>query len=276
MTAVADVEAIEVRLFLEAIYDRYGYDLRRYEPASIRRRLQSLCAKTGTPHLGELQHRVLHDRDFFAAIVDDLTVQVSDMFRDPAFYRAFREQVVPVLRTYPQVKIWHAGCASGEEVYATAMVLLEEELYERTQLYATDLSTAAVERAREGVYAEKRAVSFAENYSAAGGRRNFADYVTSAYGRVAVKDHVRRNVILFQHDLVTDYALGEMHVIFCRNVLIYFTAELRSRVLDLFGGCLVRGGFLCLGASERLSLGHRSTFSPHVEQNAIYRTRPVS
>jgi len=276
MNATPDVERLEVRLLLEAIYERYGYDLRRYEPAAIRRRLDAVLAKSGASHYGELQHRILHEPSFFAGMVDDLTVQVSEMFRDPAFHLAFRRQVVPVLRTYPQLKIWHAGCAGGEEAYTMAIVLTEEQLYERAQIYATDLSPGAVGRARDGVYTEQRAALFADNYAKAGGKSSFDDYCSRAYGKVTLKEAVRRNVVLFQHDLATDHALGEMQVVCCRNVLIYFTPALRERVLGIFKQALARGGFLCLGAAERLSPSQLADFAPVDEQRAIYRARGAS
>src|SRR5829696_4293637 len=217
-----EIEQIEVRLVLEAIHAKYGYDFREYSTHSIARRVKAALAKSGTAHLGELMHRLLNEPQFFAGIVDHLTIQVSEMFRDPAFYRTFSERVLPVLRTYPALKIWHAGCASGEEVYTTAILLFEADLYERTQNYATDISMRALDQAKEGVYAVSRAESFAKNYISAGGKRRFEDYYSSGYEHIAVKEALRKNIVFFQHDLSSDYALGEMHVIFCRNVLIYF------------------------------------------------------
>jgi chemotaxis protein methyltransferase CheR len=273
MASDEESENIELRLLLEAIHARYGYDLRDYSPASMLRRFQSILAKSGAKNLGDLQHHILTDATFFASILDDLTVQISEMFRDPAFYRSFREQVVPVLRTYPQLKIWHAGCAGGEEVYATAIVLAEESLIDRTQLYATDLSDGALERAREGVYSESRAALFAENYGASGGRGRFEDHFSRAYGRIAINESLRKKVVFFQHDLGTDYALGEMNVIFCRNVLIYFTQKLRERVVSLFSKSLSRNGFLCLGATERLSAQEKELFVAIAPGESIYRLR---
>jgi chemotaxis protein methyltransferase CheR len=267
------LEDIELRLLLEAIYARYGYDLRGYSPASMRRRFETILAKSGAHNFGDLQHRLITEKAFFASIIDDLTVQVSEMFRDPHFYRAFRKHVVPVLRTYPQIKIWHAGCAGGEEVYATAIVLTEENLVDRTQFYATDLSEGALERAREGVYSEARAAVFAENYAASAPKGRFDDHCSRAYGRIVIKESLRKNIVFFQHDLSTDYALGEMNVIFCRNVLIYFTPSLRERVTGMFSTALVRGGFLCLGASERLSSSEKNLFEAGVPKESIYRSK---
>jgi chemotaxis protein methyltransferase CheR len=200
---------------------------------------------------------------------------VSDVFRDPPFFRAFRERVVPILRTYPLLKIWHAGCASGEEVYTTAILLSEENLYDRAQIYATDMSPKALELARAGVYPEERASEFARNYLESGGKDRLGDYFSRAYGRVVVREGLRRNVVFFQHDLASDQALGAMHVVFCRNVLIYFGTTLRERALATFAGCLERSGFLCLGMSEGLSPVAKDQFAEFAEHERIYRRRSV-
>lgn len=271
MQPADDVVDIENRLFLDAIYARYGYDLRDYARPSMRRRLAVALAKSGLPNMGELQHRVLTDADLFATVLDDLLVRVTEMFRDPAFHLAFRQQVVPLLRTYPQIKIWHAGCASGEEVYANAVLLAEEGLYQRAQIYATDISASAISVAREGVYAAGAPGAFAEGYRLAGGTKTFDDYVLSAYGSIAIRDSLRKNVVFFQHNLVSDYTLGEMHVIFCRNVLIYFGTELRGRVLGMFGESLCGGGFLCLGGSENVPASQAALFVEHAPPARIYR-----
>jgi chemotaxis protein methyltransferase CheR len=268
-----DAERIEVALLLEAIHARYGYDLRGYTPEPMARRVRSLVARTGVVHLGELQHRLLHDAEFFGSVLDSLTVQVSSMFRDPSFYRSLRERVLPVLRTYPEIKVWHAGCSSGEEVYALAILLVEEDLYERTQIYATDISAAALARAREGVYPEAQWAAFENDYAASGGRKSFGEYCRGAYGRIVVSEHLRNNVVFFQHNLVSDYALGEMHLILCRNVLIYFGAKLRERVLGTFATGLGRGGFLCLGASETMPDSHTCEFGTFDSKGRIYRRR---
>jgi chemotaxis protein methyltransferase CheR len=245
-----EAEAIEIELVLEAIHRRYGYDLRQYVPDTIERRMRAALARSGLKHFGELQHRLLNDADWFTRLLDQLTVQVSEMFRDPAFYRAFRERVVPVLRTYPELKLWHAGCASGEEVYATAILLMEADLYERAQIYATDLSGSALESAKLGVYRQSLTAKFADNYARSGGTQNFADYYSAGYEHIVMREALKRNVVFFQHNLVTDYAIGEVNVIFCRNVLFYFEKGLRSRVLGMFADGLCRGGFLCVGATE--------------------------
>jgi len=269
----SNLEDLEIRLLLQAIQARYGYHFVDYAQNSMRRRVRAALTRSGLPHLGELQHKILLDPTFFASILDDLTVRVSDIFRDPPFFRAFRERVVPILRTYPLLKIWHAGCASGEEVYTTAILLSEENLYERAQIYATDMSPKALEMAREGVYAEERADEFERNYLESGGRDRIDDYFSRAYGRVVVRESLRRNVVFFQHDLASDQALGEMHVVFCRNVLIYFGTELRERALTTFAGCLERSGFLCLGMNEALSTLAKTKFAEFAEPERIFRRR---
>lgn len=269
-------EALEVSLVLQAIQVRYGYDFSQYAADSMRRRLLTAAAKIGARHLGELQHRLLHEPEVFAVILDLLTVRVTEMFRDPPFYRALRQHVLPVLRTYPQLKVWHAGCASGEEVFATAILLSEAGLYERTQIYATDMSSVAVEQTREGVYLDSMLVPFAKNYREAGGERDFDGYFSRAYGRISVRPGLTKNVHVFQHDLTSDHSLGEMQLIFCRNVLIYFGAELRQRAFALFADALSRGGFLCLGASEALPAAQRPMYQELVPGQRIFRQRGVS
>jgi chemotaxis protein methyltransferase CheR len=269
----SDVEELEIRLLLEAIHARYGYRFKDYAGGSMRRRVRAALARSGLEHLGELQHKILAEPEFFALVLDDLTVRVSEVFRDPSFYRAFREQVVPLLRTYPVLKIWHAGCASGEEVYTSAILLAEEDLYERAQIYATDVSAKALELARAGVYTEAQATSFESNYLESGGKARFESYYCRAYGRIAVRESLRKNIVYFQHDLASDYALGEMHVVFCRNVLIYFGEELRRHALATFGDCLGRGGFLCLGMNESLPPASRPLFAEFANKERIYKRR---
>ncbi len=248
----AETLQLEVRLLIEAIHAKYGYDLRGHKPAVLHRRVMAVLAKFGLPHLGELQHRVLHEPDLFLEVMEQLTIRVTEMFRDPNFFLAFRREVTPLLRTYPLLRIWHAGCSTGEEVYGCAIVMSEAGLYDRCQLYATDLSLSALEHAKDGVYPLERATLFAANYEESGGTGRFLDHCTEAYGRIAMREELRRNILFFQHDLVSDQVFGEMHVVFCRNVLIYFDKELRQRVLGKFRESLRSGGVLCLGASERL------------------------
>jgi len=268
---VSEVEDIEIRLLLDAINARYGYDLRDYASASMRRRVLASLAAFGVPHLGELQHRVLCDREFFASVLDQLTVRVTEMFRDPSLYRVLRTQIAPILRTYPVLRIWHCGCATGEEVYASSILLKEESLYERVQLYGTDLSTLALEHAKEGVYSAKRAVVFSENYIESGGTGALANYYTEAYDQIALHESLKKNILFFPHNLVSDNPFGDMQVIFCRNVLIYFNQALRDRVLEKIADSLCPGGFLCLGSSERLDPDAHPQFAEFSARERIYR-----
>lgn len=270
-----DLEAtdeLEVKLFLDAIAGKYGYDLRDYHAGSMQRRVHAALAASGAPHLGELQHRLLRDPGVFAQVMENLVVPVSDLFRDPGFYKAFREEVVPLLRTYPLLKIWVAGCSTGEDVYTMAILLSEEGLYERTQIYATDISPSALEKARAGIYSAQRADHFAANHAASGGKAPFEIYYSSAYGNMAFRESLKKHIVFFQHDLVVDHVFGEMHAVLCRNVLIYFGSNLRRRVLEKLSGALCRGGFLCLGSSERLGPPRENLpFTEFVGGERIYR-----
>lgn len=267
------IEAIEIRLLLEAMNARHGYDLRDYAPHSLRRRMRAALARSGLPSLGALQHALLTDPAVFVRVLEDLTVRVTDMFRDPDFYLALRERVVPILRTYPLLRVWHAGCATGEEAYATAIVLSEAGLLQRARIYATDLSPAAIEQATRGTYPARSFSSFSANYAHAGGRGEFADYVITRDGELAITPELRRNILFLQHDLVGDQVFGEMHAVFCRNVLIYFGRDLRRRVLHKLVQSLCPGGFLCLGASERLGRDeqHELDLVEHAPDVRIYR-----
>jgi len=271
-SAAADVTDLEIRLVLEAIHAQYGYDLRGYSAPFMRRRVLAVLAKSRLEHLGALQHRLLTDPAFFAAALSDLTVRTSEMFRDPAVFKVLREQVVPHLRTYPLLKIWHAGCGAGEEVYAMAILLTEEGLYERTQIYATDLNPHALELAKQGVYAGRAIDAARANHARSGGTSAFDAHATLAFDNMALRASLRRNILFFQHDLVSDQVFGEMHVVFCRNVLIYFGAELRRAVLTKLAASLCPGGFLCLGKSERLDVAEPvAPFVPFAPHARIYR-----
>jgi chemotaxis protein methyltransferase CheR len=272
MGADVDVEELEVRLLLEAIHGRYGYDLRGYARRSIHRRVRSVLARSGLPHLGELQHRVLTDPAYFGSVLGELTVRTSEMFRDPSFFLAVRTRVVPLLRTYPLVKIWLSGCAAGEEVYSAAVLLTEEGLYDRVQIYATDLNPEALELAKQGVYSTQHLARYQHNHARSGAPGPLVHHYTEAFGNLAMREGLRRNVLFFQHDLVSDQVFGEMHLIFCRNVLIYFGRELRERVLAKFAASLCPGGFLCLGKAERLGqAGAELAFVEFDPTERIYR-----
>ena len=270
------VEDIEIRLPLEAIYQLYGYDFRSYSPASMRRRIMHRLTMSGFSTVLEMTDRVLRDRQFFVTLLNDLTVNVTEMFRDPEFYKAFREEVVPVLKTFPFIKIWHAGCSTGEEIYSMAILLEEEGLYERAMLYATDIDKNVLAAAKKGIYPIHAFKQYTDNYRRAGGRQSLSDYATARYDSVIMEQRLKRNIVFADHDLATDQVFGEMHVILCRNVLIYFDRPLQQRVFKLFGDSLDMGGFLCLGTKESLRFsGNEESFDVVNRSLRIFRKRQM-
>ncbi len=270
------VEDIEIRLLLEAIYQLYGYDFRSYSPASMRRRIMHRLTMSGFSTVLEMTDRVLRDRQFFVTLLNDLTVNVTEMFRDPEFYKAFREEVVPVLKTFPFIKIWHAGCSTGEEIYSMAILLEEEGLYERAMLYATDIDKNVLAAAKKGIYPIHAFKQYTDNYRRAGGRQSLSDYATARYDSVIMEQRLKRNIVFADHDLATDQVFGEMHVILCRNVLIYFDRPLQQRVFKLFGDSLDMGGFLCLGTMESLRFSvNEESFDVVNRSLRIFRKRQM-
>ncbi len=271
------IEDIEIDLLLEAIFQCYGYDFRSYTKASIRRRIMHRLGLSGLDNVTRMTERVLRDREFFISLLNDLTVNVTDMFRDPEFYLAFRQEVVPLLKTFPFIKIWHAGCATGEEIYSMAILLEEEGLYDRTIIYATDIDKNVLASARKGIYPISSMRQFSENYRAAGGRGSLSDYYTAKYDGAILDQRLKRNIVFADHDLVTDQVFGEMNVILCRNVLIYFDRDLQQRVFRLFFDSLDMGGVLCLGTKESLRYsGLVEAFEPIDERLKIFRKRQIT
>lgn len=262
-------EDIELKLLIEALAMRYGYDFRSYAEASLKRRVQTLLVKSQLPSILHLTHELLRDERRFFAFLSELTVTTSELFRDPAFFAAFRERVVPVLRTYPSFKIWHAGCGGGEEVYSLAILLAEEGLDGRGVIYATDINPAALARAKDGIFPAETVQKGTSNYQAAGGKLPFSKYYTAAYDAARFDPSLRQNVLFSEHNLVTDDVFAEMQVILCRNVLIYFNRDLQTRVLSLFTRSLSYKGFLCLGTKETVRFidGHQ----PYDEVDATQR-----
>jgi chemotaxis protein methyltransferase CheR len=266
------LERIEIELLLEGVYRHYGFDFRSYAFASIRRRLWKRIEAERLSSISELQALVLHVPEAMERLLFDLSVSVTAMFRDPGFYHAFRDDVVPLLRTYPFIRIWHAGCSTGEEVYSTAIVLEEEGLLDRTRIYATDINDAVLQRARAGIFPLNRMQEYTDNYIRAGGKRSFSEYYTAKYDGALFSPSLMRNVVFSQHNLVTDRSFSEFNVIFCRNVLIYFDRELQNQVHALFYDSLVMFGILALGSKESLRF---SQYEPCYEKldsrEKIYR-----
>lgn len=265
---------IEIRLLLEAMWMKYGYDFRDYARAHIRRRIRHRMQVARLNTVSEMQYKLLYDTAFFQEILMDFSINVTEIFRDPSFYLAVRQQVAPQLRTWPFRRVWHAGCSTGEEVYSMSILFKEEGLYERTQFYATDFNEAAIRKARQGLYGIDLMKEYTLNYQQAGGRQSFSDYYTARYDSVIFDKSLKSQITFADHNLVTDSVFGEMHMIVCRNVLIYFNRELRERVLRLFFDSLVTGGFLCLGGKESLLFSEwTERFEEVVPEERIYRKR---
>ncbi|KQY16824.1 chemotaxis protein CheR [Rhizobium sp. Root73] len=267
------IEEIEIRLLLEALYVRYHYDFRNYAMASVRRRLRQAREQMGFSTISALQERVLHDEAMLPRLLGYLTVQVSEMFRDPGYFRAIREKVVPHLKTYPSLKIWIAGCSGGEELYSLAILFREEGLEDRTIFYATDINQDALQIAEAGVYDLDRIQLFTENHRRSGGKSSLSDYYTADYGRVSFDKTLRERVVFSDHSLVTDAVFGEMHLISCRNVMIYFDRPLQDKAVGLFRDSLTRKGFLGIGAKESLRFcSHADAFKEFVREEKIYQS----
>jgi chemotaxis protein methyltransferase CheR len=263
---------IELPLLLEAVYLKYHYDFRGYAAASLKRRLTQAMERFSCTTLSQLQDRLLHEPALFPSLLDFLTVQVSEMFRDPAYFRALREKVVPLLRTYPSLKVWVAGCSTGEEVYSMAILLQEEGLLERSLIYATDINASALERAQAGIYDAARISGFTENHRKSGARSSLSDYYTAAYGKAVFDKSLKTNIVFADHSLSTDSAFSEVQLVSCRNVLIYFDRKLQDRVLGLFHDSLCRKGFLGLGAKESLRFSTYSyAFSDFAAADKIFQ-----
>lgn len=265
---------IEAQLLIEAINLKYHYDFRQYARASMKRRLMSALTHFSCSTLSQLQDKVMHDATVFPRLLDFLTVPVSEMFRDPTYFRTIREHVVPVLRTYPSLKVWVAGCSTGEEVYSLAILLREEGLLSRTLIYGTDINPHVLQKAQAGIYEADRVAGFTANHRKSGGRSSLSDYYTAAYGRVVMDKTLRQHVVFSDHSLATDSVFAEVQLVSCRNVLIYFNAELQSRAIGLFRDALCRRGFLGIGAKESLRFSaHAQAFDPLVRSEQLFQRR---
>ncbi|MDM8558727.1 protein-glutamate O-methyltransferase CheR [Candidatus Parabeggiatoa sp. HSG14] len=267
-----ETQNIELQLLLQAIYLKYGYDFRNYAKASIKRRVQHRMTKDGFESISAMQHKLLYDVSFFETLLLDMSINVTEMFRDPGFYFALRKFVVAELKKFPFLKIWHAGCATGEEVYSMAILLKEEGLYDRTQIYATDMNEIVLKQAKDGIFNISRLKQYTANYQKAGGQESFSDYYVAHYDHVVMDKSLKENILFSDHNLATDGVFGEMNLIMCRNVLIYFNRELQHRALGLFFDSLCTDGFLCLGSKESIRFSEYSdTFEDVVREEKIYR-----
>ncbi|NDP20617.1 MAG: protein-glutamate O-methyltransferase CheR [Paludibacter sp.] len=247
-----DTTELEISLLLEAVYQKYGYDFRQYSKAHVNRRILNRMKLSGLEDVSQIQSKVLKDETFAYELLQDLSITVTEMFRDQDFYRSLRENVIPVLKTYPFIKIWHAGCATGEEAYSMAIIMQEAGLYERTTIYATDFNQHALNRAKEGIFSNAMMKEYTVNYQLSGGNESFSNYYTSNFDNVIMNQSLKKNIVWANHNLVTDSVFAEVHLILCRNVLIYFDTNLQNKVQKLFYDSLINGGILCLGSKESL------------------------
>ena len=270
----ASIEQIEFDLLLEAIYRRYGYDFREYSQASVKRRVNHHLSKVASNTLSELTASILYDESLFQALLFDMSITVTEMFRDPWFYLTLREKVIPFLKTFPFINIWIAGCATGEEVYSLAIVLKEEGLLNKTQIYATDFNDVALKKAEARIYPLERMKEYSINYRNAGGRYSLAEYYRAQYQSVILDASLQENITFANHNLAVDGVFGEMHLVLCRNVLIYFTRALQERVLTLFRNSLLYNGFLCLGSKESIHFSSvKEDFVEFAAKEKIYQSK---
>ena len=262
---------IELDLLLEGVFRRYQHDFRHYARASIKRRIQAAMERFGCATVSQLQDRLLHDPPAFTEMLQFFTVQVSEMFRDPSYFLSLRRHVIPELRTYPFVKVWVAGCSTGEELWSLAILFQEEGLLQRTLLYGTDINPTSLRIASQGVYPLDRIAAFSRNYLAAGGTGSLSDYYTTAYNGAIVNASLKSQVVFADHSLATDSVFSEVHLVSCRNVLIYFDKTLQNRAVGLFRDSLVHRGFLGIGMKESLlASNHAQAFAEHVRGDRIY------
>ena len=269
-----EITEIELDLLLEAIFKRYGYDFRQYSRSSVCRRVAHFMELGKFTAITEVTLKILHDEALFQSLVRHFSVPVTEMFRDPDVYLTIREKIIPYLKTYPFFKVWHAGCATGEEVYSLAILLMEEGLYDRATIFATDLNEEALASAKSGIYPLDKIKSYTVNYQKAGGKQSFADYYHADNTFVKLSGALSKNITFARHNLASDYVFSEMHLIMCRNVLIYFNKNLQDRALGLFAESLVHDGFLCLGTKESLEFSESGKlFSRFEEKKKIFRKK---
>ncbi|WP_338470863.1 protein-glutamate O-methyltransferase CheR [Niallia sp. XMNu-256] len=247
-----ELQEVEINLLLEGLYQMYGYDFRGYVRSSLRRRILNRMKRERLPTITALLEKVLHEQGYLERLLNDLSIQMTEMYRDPSFFAAFRNEVVPLVRDLPEIRIWHAGCATGEEVYSMAILMLEEGLADKTRIYATDINEKALNAAKKGAFPLKKMQQYTKNYLKAGGKKAFSEYYTTNYQFAYFHTFLSDNLIFEQHNLVSDSSFNEFHVILCRNVMIYFDKELQLHVHRLFYNSLADKGFIGLGSKESM------------------------
>jgi chemotaxis protein methyltransferase CheR len=267
-----EIADIELELLIEAILRKYQYDFRHYSRSSLKRRAAQAMAQLGCKNISQLQERVLHERGALPIVLDYLTVPTTELFRDPEYYGALRTEVIPHLHTYPSLKVWVAGCSTGEEVYSTAILLEESGLLGRAIIYATDINPRSLEKAKRGIYSLDSLKQASVNYQRSGGKRSLSDYYRAAYEAVQLDRRLVRNAVFSDHSLATDAVFTEVQLVSCRNVLIYFDRPLQDRAIGLFYDSLVRRGFLGLGSKESLHFSsHQADFKSIADEARIYQ-----
>ncbi|MCC9135106.1 CheR family methyltransferase [Pontibacter silvestris] len=262
----------EVEALIEDIYSQYGYDFSGYARASVYRRVKRFLNNKNVSTVAELKNKVLDDSYYFESFLQEITVNVTEMFRDPSFFQSLRNNVLPMLSTYPFIKIWDAGCSTGEELFSLAILLQEEGLLDRTKIYATDINQKVLKQAKEGIFPTSNIAAYTSGYYASGGKKEFSSYYLSNYGNMKFDSSLIKNVVFYPHNLATDSSFNEFHLVLCRNVLIYFNRELQEKVFKLFDDSLVELGYLALGKKETLAMSQISRNYNFVDKNnRIYR-----
>lgn len=265
------IEDENIELLINDVFELYGYDFTDYSRASLRRRISRLYTLDNFLSFAELRYRLRNDPDYFKRFVEEITVNVTEMFRDPVFYQVLRTEILPKLGTHPYIRIWHAGCSTGEEVYSLAILLKEANLLSKSLLYATDLNPNALEKARTGIFPIANMKQYSENYMAAGGREDFSSYYSANYDGVKFDESLSRRMVFSVHNLVSDGSFNEFHLIICRNVLIYFDKTLQDRVFGLFDKSLGMLSYLALGSKETIKFSEINSRYRQVGKEKIWR-----
>lgn len=271
MPVEAIIQDEEVEVLLNDLIQNYGYDFTEYSPASLKRRINRLFILDRFPSFAEYRYRLKSDPEYMKRFVEQITVTVTEMFRDPSFYKTLRHEILPSLGTYPFIRIWHAGCSTGEEVYSMAILLKEENLFHKSLLYATDINPDVLEKSRHGIFPLSSMKQYSENYILSGGKKDFSTYYSANYDRAKFDESLTRRMIFSTHNLVSDHSFNEFQLILCRNVLIYFDKNLQSKVFELFYGSLENLGYLALGSKETLRFSPVASKFKQVSAEKIWR-----